>query len=137
MKQEKLSSSNAALLLIDHQVGTLAMVKSISPEDVKRNALMLAEAASKLRMPVVLTSSMENQQQGPLLEELQSLLPDAFADRIQRKGVINSMDDERFAAAVTATGRSTFIVAGVTNDVCTRFPSTNAGRTGTSCVRSC
>ncbi|WP_082758143.1 hypothetical protein [Burkholderia sp. MSMB1498] len=33
------------------------------------------------------------------------------------------MGDERFAAAVKATGRTKFIVAGVTNDVCTVLPA--------------
>lgn len=33
------------------------------------------------------------------------------------------MDDEAFASAVKATERKRFIIAGVTNDVCTVFPA--------------
>src|SRR6185312_2253753 len=98
-------------------------VQSIPFEEMKRNALMLAQTAKILNMPVVLTASMEEYAQGPLLSELESILPSEFAARIKRTGIVNAMDDERFAAAVRATGRKNIIVAGVTNDVCTVFPT--------------
>lgn len=113
---------DAAVLLIDHQVGTMSWVKSIPFAEMKRNALMLAKTASILKLPVVLTSSMEDHAQGPLLNELETILPEAFRSRIQRAGIVNAMHDEQFAEAVRATGCKTFIVAGVTNDVCTVFP---------------
>jgi nicotinamidase-related amidase len=94
-----------------------------SGEGHEANVLMLAEAARILNLPAVLTSSMEDQAQGPLLSELESILPGPFASRIKRAGVVNAMEDERFANAVRATGRKTLIVAGVTNDVCTVFPA--------------
>jgi nicotinamidase-related amidase len=113
---------NAAVLLIDHQVGTMGWVKSIPFDVMKRNALMLARAASILKLPTLLTSSMEDHAQGPLLAELEELLPDQFRARVQRVGIVNAMDDENFAAAVKAMDRKTLVVAGVTNDVCTVFP---------------
>ncbi|KAF0804754.1 isochorismatase hydrolase protein [Alcanivorax xiamenensis] len=113
---------DAAVLLIDHQVGTMSWVKSIPFEEMKRNALMLAKTARILRLPVVLTSSMEDHAQGPLLSELAEILPQQFQSRIQRAGIVNAMFDDQFAAAVKATGRRTLIVAGVTNDVCTVYP---------------
>ncbi|HFL2802384.1 TPA: isochorismatase family protein, partial [Pseudomonas aeruginosa] len=75
------------------------------------------------KMPTVLTSSMEEHAQGPLLSELQDILPKEFAARIKRVGIVNSMDDENFAAAVRASGRQNIIIAGVTNDVCTVYPA--------------
>lgn len=130
MTYEKFSADNAALLLIDHQVGTMGWVKSIPFEELKRNALMLAKAASILKLPVVLTSSMEEHAQGPLLSELKEILPEAFASRVQRLGIVNAMDDENFAAAVKATGRKKLIIAGVTNDVCTVYPALSLVRDG-------
>ncbi|MBV7510921.1 isochorismatase family protein [Pseudomonas sp. PDM25] len=130
MTYEKFSADNAALLLIDHQVGTMGWVKSIPFEELKRNALMLAKAASILKLPVVLTSSMEEHAQGPLLSELEQILPAEFASRIQRLGIVNAMDDEHFAAAVKATGRKKLIIAGVTNDVCTVYPALSLVRDG-------
>jgi nicotinamidase-related amidase len=90
---------------------------------MKRNVLLLAQTARILKLPVVLTSSMEEHAQGPLMSELESTLPAEFAARIKRTGIVNAMDDENFAAAVKATGRKKLIVAGVTNDVCTVFPA--------------
>jgi nicotinamidase-related amidase len=123
MSYERFTGESAAMLLIDHQVGTMGWAKSLPFEELKRNALMLAKTARILRMPVVLTSSMEEYAQGPLLAELEAILPAEFAARIKRLGIVNAMDDKNFAAAVKATGRKRLIIAGVTNDVCTVYPA--------------
>lgn len=123
MSYERFTGESAAMLLIDHQVGTMGWAKSMPFEELKRNALMLAKTARILRMPVVLTSSMEEYAQGPLLAELETILPAEFAARIKRLGIVNAMDDKNFAAAVKATGRKKLIIAGVTNDVCTVYPA--------------
>ncbi|UEP36953.1 isochorismatase family protein [Burkholderia ambifaria] len=123
MTFQRLTGASAALLLIDHQVGTMGWVTSTSFDEMKRNAIILAKAAKILNIPTVLTSSMEEAAQGPLLSELEAILPDEFAARIKRAGIVNAMDDEAFAAAVKATGRTKFILAGVTNDVCTVYPA--------------
>jgi nicotinamidase-related amidase len=123
MSFEKFTAENSAMMLIDHQVGTMGWAKSMPFAELKRNSLMLAKSAAILNMPVVLTSSMEEYAQGPLLEELATILPVAFQTRIKRMGVVNAMDDEAFAAAVKATGRKKLIIAGVTNDVCTVYPA--------------
>ena len=122
MSFNRFTANDTAILLIDHQVGTMGWVKSISFEEMKRNAVMLAETARILKIPTVLTSSMEEYAQGPLVSELQTSLPQAFEQRIKRLGIVNAMDDANFAAAVKATGRKKLIVAGVTNDVCTVYP---------------
>lgn len=123
MSFERFTGENAALLLIDHQVGTMGWAKSLPFEELKRNALMLARTAKILKIPVVLTSSMEEYAQGPLLSELETILPDEFAARVKRLGIVNAMEDANFAAAVKATGRRKLIIAGVTNDVCTVYPT--------------
>lgn len=123
MTFQRFTSDNAALLLIDHQVGTMGWVKSTTFDEMKRNALILAQAARILNLPTVLTSSMEDAAQGPLLSELEAILPVEFAGRVKRLGIVNAMDDEHFAAAVKATGRKRLILAGVTNDVCTVYPA--------------
>lgn len=108
----------------------MGWVNSIPFDEMKRNALMLAKAARILKLPVVLTSSMEEHAQGPLLSELETILAAEFAARIKRVGIVNAMDDEQFAAAVKATGRKKLIIAGVTNDVCTVFPALSLVREG-------
>lgn len=124
--KEKFTAENAALLLIDHQVGTMGWVRSTTFEEMKKNALVLAKSGKVLEMPIVLTSSMEEYAQGPLLEEFQDILPTEFADRIKRFGIVNAMDDENFSNAVKNTNRKKLIIAGVTTDVCVVYPALTA-----------
>ena len=63
---------NSALLLIDHQVGTMQLIKNIDVARAKRMSLALAKTASILGLPTVLTSSQEDRLQGPLLPELKA-----------------------------------------------------------------
>jgi len=120
MTQRKFTAATSALVLIDHQFGTLQLVKTLDVERVKRHTLALARAASILEIPVVLTSSMEEYVQGPLLPELAQIVPDAFAKRVRRAGVVNAWDDPNFKAAVMATK------GGITTDVCLIFPALSA-----------
>jgi hypothetical protein len=62
---------------------------------------------------------LEEHAQGPLLSELESILPAEFSARTKRSGIVNAMDDEHFAAAVKTTGGKKLIIAGVTNEVWT------------------
>jgi len=125
-RRELLSGSNAAMLLIDHQVGTLGWVRCPDPKSVERNAVVLAKAAKLIKMPVVLTSSLEDMPQGPLIPQLQKLLPDAYAARAKRQGIVDAMDDPQFASAVASTARKKLIVAGVTTEVCVMYPVATA-----------
>jgi nicotinamidase-related amidase len=126
MSLDLFTPEDTAVLLIDHQVGTMGWVRSTNHDEMKANALALAKAAKALDMPLVLTSSLEDQAQGPLIEELQTIAPEEFVNRIQRVGVVNALDDPNFAAAVAATGRRNLVIAGVTNDVCTVYPTLTA-----------
>lgn len=117
---------NTTLLLIDHQVGTMQLIKNIDLEQAKRMSLTLAKAARIPGIPTVLTSSQEDRLQGPLLPELEEILPEAFAARVKREGVVNAWSDPAFKAAVEATGRKNLIMAGVTTDVCLVFPAIDA-----------
>jgi nicotinamidase-related amidase len=123
---------NSALLLIDHQTGTMQLIKNMPLAVVKRNALALAKVAKILNMPVVLTSSQEEMFQGPLLPELADIVPDTFAARIKRAGIVNAWDDKNFVTAVEKTGRKNLVMAGVTTDICLVFPAISAVRAGYS-----
>jgi nicotinamidase-related amidase len=124
------TSTDSALLLIDHQIGTMKLIKNIPLDVVKRNTLALAKTAKILGVPVVLTSSQEENVQGPLLPELERVLPEAFASRIRRAGIVNAWNDPNFKKAVEATGRRNLIMAGVTTDVCLVYPAISACREG-------
>lgn len=130
MAYHKFSANDAAMLLIDHQIGTMGWAKSMPFEDLKYNALLLAKLAALLNIPVILTTSMEESPTGPLLDELKIILPQAYENRIKRAGIVDAMDDENFAAAVKATGRKRLIIAGVSNDVCTVYPTLTLANDG-------
>ena len=125
-----MTPAESALLLIDHQVGTMQLIKNLPLDHVQRATLALARAAKVLEMPVILTSSQEDRIQGPLLPELAELLPDEYARRVRRAGRVNAWTDPAFRAAVDATGRRQLIMAGVTTDVCLVFPAIDAAAEG-------
>ncbi|HLP84699.1 MAG TPA: isochorismatase family protein [Phycisphaerales bacterium] len=117
---------DTALLLIDHQVGTMQLIKTMPLEAAVRNTVALAKAAKILGLPVVLTSSQEDRVQGPLVSQLREILPEAFDRRVKRAGIVNAWADTSFRNAVVSTGRRNLIMAGVTTDVCLVFPSISA-----------
>ena len=129
-KMPTFTPADSALLLVDHQTGTMQLIKNIPLDVARRNTLALAKAAKILNIPVVLTSSQEQNQQGPLLPELEQILPNAFAARVKRAGIVNAWNDPNFVAAVKKTGRKNLIMAGVTTDVCLVFPAISAVREG-------
>jgi nicotinamidase-related amidase len=130
MNYEKFSADTAALLLIDHQVGTMQLIKNIDRELAAKQSIALAKMAKILNMPVVLTSSQENNAQGPLLPEIAEILPEAYEARVKRPGVVNAWAYPDFHKAVLATGRKQLIMAGVTTDVCLIFQAIDAAREG-------
>lgn len=130
MAYERYNSQNAALLLIDHQVGTMGWMHSGPTDVMQRNTIALAQAAKITGMPVVLTSSQEDNAQGPLFPEVQEILPQAFSSRIKRTGVVDCFDDPAYAEAVKATGRRKLIMAGLLTEVCVVYPAMNATNEG-------
>jgi len=82
MKQFK--PETCALVLIDYQVGTLQLIRSMSSDVSLRNVVILAKAAIAFGMPVVLTTSQKDQIQGPLAQSLQKVLPDAYKNCVKR-----------------------------------------------------
>ncbi|MEZ1423110.1 isochorismatase family protein [Pseudomonas monteilii] len=126
----RFTADNAALLLIDHQVGTMQLIKNIDSDLAAKQSIALAKMAKILNMPVVITSSQEDQAQGPILPEIAQVLPDAYAARVKRPGVVNAWEYSDFHKAVLATGRKNLIMAGVTTDVCLIFPAIDAAQEG-------
>jgi nicotinamidase-related amidase len=122
--------ATSALILIDHQIGTLQLVKNIASDAALRNAVLLAKAATTLGMPIVMTASMEDQVQGPLAPALRQVAPEAYDARVKRLGIVNAWADPNFKAAVEATGRRRLVMAGVTTDICLVFPSISAVNDG-------
>jgi len=126
--QPSLSLDDAAVLLVDHQVGLMSLVQDYGPDEFKNNVLALAEAAKFFQLPTILTTSFENGPNGVILPEIKSLFPEA--PFIARPGQINAWDNEDFVKAVKATGKKQLLIAGVVTDVCVAFPTLSALREG-------
>lgn len=129
MATEPLTPDNAAILLVDHQAGVFEYVKEPPREEVEANVVRLARAAATLEIPVILSTSSE-QHNGALLPTLEQVVPDAYGDRIERQGVIDAMADPAVAHALSATGRSHLVTAGIGTDVCGIHPALHANRDG-------
>lgn len=125
----RLSKDDAAVLLVDHQTGLISgLVRDYGVDEFKNNVLALAKTAKYFDLPVILTTSFENGPNGPLMQELTDMFPDA--PKIPRPGQINAWDNEDFVKAVEATGKKQLIVAGVVTDVCVAFPALSAVNAG-------
>jgi nicotinamidase-related amidase len=118
-----LSSDNAALVLVDHQIGLLTGVRDIPVAELKSNVVSLAKAIRILKVPIIVTTTGRDHMWGPTFPELVQALPDI--DIIDRS-TVNLWDAPRVAAALEAAGRKKLIFAGVSLEVCAAFPAITA-----------
>ena len=120
----RLRKDDVAVLLLDHQTGLFSLVRDFGPDEFKNNVLALAASAKYFKLPTILTTSLEQGPNGPILPELKAMFPEA--PFIPRPGQINAWDNEEFVAAVKATGKKQLIIAGIVTDVCVAFPALSA-----------
>ena len=124
---EPLTRDNAAVVLVDHQVGLMTGIRDYSIAELKHNVVGIARAAKALNLPIVTTTTSSQTLWGPAFPELLDALPDQiFIDRTS----VNAWDDRRVSDAIRATGRSKLIFAGVSLEVCAAFPAMRAVREG-------
>ena len=119
---ERLTPDNAALLLIDHQVGLFTGVRDIPVAELTHNVVGLAKAARVLGVPIIVTAT-SPEMWGPVIPELIQALPGIS---IINRTTVNAFDEPRFAKAVVATGRKKLIIAGVSTEVCLALPAIHA-----------
>jgi nicotinamidase-related amidase len=120
---EPLTSQNAALILVDHQVGLMTGVRDYSTGELKHNVVALARAAKALKLPIVVATTARDSMWGPTFPELLEELPGI---EIIDRSSVNAFDDARVASAIEATGRQKLIFAGISLEVCAAFPAITA-----------
>ncbi|MGL4230433.1 MAG: isochorismatase family protein [Casimicrobium sp.] len=123
---EKPTPQNSIVLFIDHQIGLMASVRDFQQASgYKSNVVSLAKMAKALEIPVLLTTSNAQWQNGDILPDLKEI----FADQpiYRRTGIINAYEDPAFRKAlediVAKTGRKHIIISGVTLGTCVTFPT--------------
>ncbi len=120
---ERLTPENAVLALVDHQTGLLVSCRDQDPNLLKANILGLSHMAKTLELPSVVTASVQNGPNGPVMPEILDILG---SEVIGRKGEINAWDSPEFKSAIESTGRKKIIMAGLVTDVCLMFPAISA-----------
>jgi nicotinamidase-related amidase len=115
--------AECALLLIDFQAGLAFGVESMPRQTIIDNAVALARTASVFGVPVVVSTSASRVYSGPLLPQLQAVLPGV--ESIERRSM-NVWEDEAARAAVLTTNRQRLIVAGLLTEACVSFPVLSA-----------
>jgi nicotinamidase-related amidase len=112
---EQLTADNAAVLLVDHQVGLFTGVVDIDVLTLKHNVVALAKAARVLGVPTIVTATAPDSMWGPNIPELLAARPDL---EVLARTTVNPWDEPRFTQAVEALGRKKLIIAGVSTEVC-------------------
>src|ERR1700729_3352828 len=120
---EPLTSQNAAVVLVDHQVGLMTGVRDYSIGELKHNVVALARAAKALKLPIVVATTARDSMWGPTIPELVEALPGI---QIIDRSSVNAFDDVRVAGAIEAKGRKKLIFAGISLEVCAAFPAITA-----------
>ena len=120
---EPLTADNAAVILVDHQIGLMTGVRDYSTGELKHNVVALAKAAKALDLPIVVTTTARDSMWGPTFPELVEALPGI---EIIDRSTVNAYDDARVAKAIEATGRRKLIFAGISLEVCAAFPAMTA-----------
>ncbi|KKK16355.1 hypothetical protein P175DRAFT_0540737 [Aspergillus ochraceoroseus IBT 24754] len=115
----RLDKENAALLIIDHQVGLSQLVRDYSTNDFRNNMLAHAALGSVFDIPVVMTTSSDEGPNGLMLKEIREMYPNTTL--IRRQGEVNAWDNSEFRKAVKATGKKQLIIGGIVTEVCTTF----------------
>jgi nicotinamidase-related amidase len=120
---EPLTADNAAVVLVDHQIGLMTGVRDYSTGELKHNVVALAKAAKALKLPIVVTTTARDSMWGPTFPELVEALPGV---EIIDRSTVNAYDDQRVARAIEATNRKKLIFAGISLEVCAAFPAMTA-----------
>ena len=118
-----LTSENAALILVDHQVGLMTGVRDYSTGELKHNVVALAKAARALKLPIIATTTARDSMWGPTFPELVEALPGI---EIIDRSSVNAFDDARVARSIEGTGRKKLIFAGISLEVCAALPAITA-----------
>jgi nicotinamidase-related amidase len=120
---DPLTSQNAAVILVDHQIGLMSGVRDYSIGMLKHNVVALAKAAKALKLPIVVTTTARDSMWGPTIPELVEALPGV---EIIDRSSVNAYDDARVSRAIEATRRKKLIFAGLSLEVCAALPAMTA-----------
>ncbi|PWT70424.1 MAG: hydrolase [Bacteroidetes bacterium] len=117
-------AEDSALILIDYQPEVMDNIHERDLKLIELNAVALAKMATKLGIPVVLsTVAVKMGIEKPTIPALKAALPGI--EEIDRT-TMNAWEDETFVKAVKATGRKKLVMGGIVTSVCLTYPAVEA-----------
>lgn len=123
--------TNCVLLMVDYQSGIASFAQSQPIDDVITNAQRLLCLAKIYDIPVIFTSSEEDlARKGKTFTELQSIVPDAYDQRIKRTGEIDAMNNPSFSNQLAHIGRKNVVIGGISTEECVSLPALTALNAG-------
>jgi nicotinamidase-related amidase len=123
---KSLVASDGVLLLIDYQARKFYGVESHSRTEIKNNVMALAQGASIMGIPTVLTT-MQAGKGGPFMPEIVAMFPGISA--LDRKS-INVFDETDVRETVKSTGKKQLVISGLWTSICVCLPALEGIRSG-------
>jgi nicotinamidase-related amidase len=124
---EKLTTENAALVMVDHQTGLFQFLPSVEPMKLRNNVIALAEIGKRFSLPTVLTTSWAQGPNGPTMPELSAMFPN---HNVTERDTVDVWDHPDTVKAIRATGRRKLIIAALDTTTCLSFAAIGAVRAG-------
>jgi len=125
-----LNPADCAIVLLDQQAGLAFAVQSMDRQQLLGNSVALLETALAFALPIVVSTSATKVYSGPLLPDLQALIPDLPV--IDRRSM-NVWEDAAGQAAIVATGRKKLLFSGMLTEACVSFAVLSALADGYDC----
>jgi nicotinamidase-related amidase len=132
-----LDRKRSCLAVIDVQAYFLAKLPLDQREPLVARIAWLMRVANALEIPILATAE-DIQHSGPLVPELEQLLPSG--NLVFNKMIFGLHDQKDIRAAVKALGRDQFVLAGLESDVCvshSAFGLRDAGHQVTIAMDAC
>lgn len=114
-----IQADNAVLLLVDCQPGLSLAAESRPHQSLVDNVAALVRTAEVFDIPIVTTTSATERFSGPVWAAIADLLPTPPIER----HLLNAADDANVTEAVSKTGRSQLLIAGLLTEACISFPA--------------
>jgi nicotinamidase-related amidase len=124
---EKLTTQNAALLMVDHQTGLFQFLPSVEPMKLRHNVIALAQIGKRFALPTVLTTSWAQGPNGPTMPELREHFPD---HHVTARDTVDVWEHAETVKAIRDTGRKKLIIAALDTTTCLSFAAIGAVRAG-------
>jgi nicotinamidase-related amidase len=111
--------------LIDYEGQMAFATASISIDQLRDNAALLAGASKIFNVPTVVTTVAEKSFSGPVFPEISEVYPQETSNYIDRS-TMNTWEDVNAYKAITGKGKKTLVIGGLWTSVCIVGPVLSA-----------